>query len=54
MVTNNYMAPELLLDFTYSGIKVDVFALGVVLFMLMTGNRPFNVAKADDLYYKTL
>ncbi len=38
----------------YDAKKADVFALGVVLFVFIKGSPPFEVAKADDVYYKTL
>ena len=37
-----YMAPEIHAKQPYEGKKVDIFALGVVLFILLTGHRPFG------------
>eukprot|EP01017_Pseudomicrothorax_dubius_P014915 TRINITY_DN17408_c0_g1_i1.p1 TRINITY_DN17408_c0_g1~~TRINITY_DN17408_c0_g1_i1.p1 ORF type:complete len:452 (-),score=85.02 TRINITY_DN17408_c0_g1_i1:35-1333(-) len=39
--TPGYVAPELLLDKDY-GISVDMFSLGVCLFILLTGKPPFR------------
>jgi len=50
--TQNYMAPELLgkSGTTYEGSAVDVFACGVMLFMILTAKQPFH--KAKDNWYK--
>lgn len=47
-----YMAPEIHEKKTYSGEKVDLFALGIILFILMSKNPPFRVAdkRVDRLY----
>ena len=50
MGTIAYMAPELLKEGTYEGPPVDMFAIGVVLFMLVTGQFPFF--KAGDYYFE--
>ena len=52
--TPGYMAPEMFLGRGYEGPKIDVFAAGVCLFMLLTSNVPFTVAKATDQYYRLL
>lgn len=44
--TVNYMAPELNLpEIDFSLAKADVFALGVILFNLLTGTFPFSSVK---------
>lgn len=44
--TANYMAPELFgntgEEREYDGTAVDIFACGVILFMMLTGKQPFN------------
>jgi len=51
-----YMAPELVLGrpSAVDGRKVDVWSLGIVLFMLITKAEPFHVALNVDARYKTL
>jgi len=46
------MAPEIHEKKTYSGEKVDIFALGIILFIMMAQNPPFRVAdrRNDKLY----
>lgn len=49
------MAPEIFIDKKYNGATVDLFAAGIVLFIMMAGTPPF--AKADpfkDPHYKLL
>ena len=49
--TPGYMAPELLTKSPYSGQVVDLFSLGVILFIMYAGRPPFTVAaRSDDLY----
>lgn len=40
--TPGYMAPEIIEDQAYSGQAVDVYALGIVLFAMVTGAQPFE------------
>lgn len=50
--TRNYMAPELLEKRPYRGTCVDIFAAGVVLFIMTTGTWPFdNRANTLDKLY---
>lgn len=52
--TPGYMAPEILQKQPYQGQVVDLFALGVILFILYSGHPPFSMANEDDTYYKLL
>ena len=40
--TPSYMAPELVAKKDYLGSPVDVWALGVLLYKMLTGYYPFN------------
>ena len=48
------MAPELILRKPYIGSQIDVFALGVCLFIMYSGTPPFNEAKPDEFYYRCI
>ena len=48
------MAPEILKKQRYQGPVVDLFALGVILFIMRAGHPPFGIASDDDNYYKML
>ena len=50
--TQTYMAPEILRGNAYGGNKVDIFSLGVVQFILVTGTLPFSSATNIDRLYK--
>ena len=52
--TAGYMAPEILLRQAYQGQVVDLFALGVILFILYSGHPPFGMANEEDQYYKLI
>jgi serine/threonine protein kinase len=49
--TKGYMAPEVLSKMPYEAKKVDVFAMGVLLFNLYCGHPPFITATKSDPYY---
>jgi len=42
--TSDYMAPEIIEGKEFDGKKVDVFALGVMMFIMVSGYFPFNNA----------
>ena len=46
------MAPEIVGKREYVGIQADIWALGVVLFALLTGSFPFKGMSTNDLYLK--
>lgn len=48
------MAPEILQRSSYDGRKIDMFAIGVIMFIIVVGNFPFQTASQDDAYYKLL
>ena len=48
------MAPEMGSLLTFDGDSLDVFALGVVMFIMVTGNYPFQQATLNDKYFKLL
>merc|ERR1711904_599108 len=47
------MAPEIPSK-KYEGQSVDIFAAGVILFIMYAGNPPFEKATPNDPYYKIL
>lgn len=46
------MDPDLVKKAAYNGHAADVWALGVLLFILTTGKLPFYAAFEGDLYRK--
>jgi len=51
--TRGYQAPELLLDQPYD-LACDIFSMGVVLFILITGYPPFEQAHYSDRWFRPL
>lgn len=52
--TVDYMAPEIHLGIPYDGKSDDLFAAGIILFMMLTARPPFRCAMKDDPYYKLI
>lgn len=52
--TQSYMAPEILAREAYQGHVVDLFALGIILFILYSGHPPFATADPRDPHYKLI
>lgn len=48
------MSPEIEANQRFDGDKADIFASGVVLFIMTTGFLPFKSTKPEDIYYRTL
>ncbi len=46
------MAPEITYKRDYDGRAVDMWALGVLLFVMLTGTFPFKGTNESDLYHK--
>lgn len=49
--TRSYMAPEVLARQTYDGAKADCWSAGVVLFIMLSGNPPFQMARPGDWWF---
>ena len=52
--TISYTAPELLLNQPYNGIQSDIFSLGQLLFVLVTGRLGFKHANQNDNFYRLI
>ena len=48
------MAPEIVSKKEYSGAPVDVWALGVLLYVLLCGTFPFKAQDEKELYRKII
>lgn len=52
--TMTYMAPEIKEGKTYKGTHVDLFSIGVILFIIVQGIFPFKEARKEEYFYNLL
>jgi len=52
--TMTYMAPEIKLGQQYKGTNVDMFSIGVILFIIVQGIFPFKEARKEEYFYNLL
>lgn len=52
--TPAYIAPEIIQGKGYSGFGVDIWSLGILCFIALTGNVPFRGEKLTDLHQSIL
>jgi serine/threonine protein kinase len=52
--TPGYMAPEVVAKKPYEGILADIFALGVILFIMYLRAPPFDSTSANDYCYQKI
>jgi len=52
--TRSYMAPEVLAHTGYDGSLADVWSAGVVLFIMIAGNPPFQMATRRDWWFNAV
>ena len=45
------MAPEIFNEKKHDGFKSDIFAIGVILFIMVMGSFPFHEGSKKDKYY---
>jgi MAP/microtubule affinity-regulating kinase len=50
--TPSYMSPEIVSNRDYWGNAADVWACGVILFLLLTGTLPFKSGSEKELFRK--
>lgn len=49
-----YMAPEIKEGKNYNGTQVDLFSIGVILFILVQGIFPFKEARTEEFFYSLI
>jgi len=50
--TPTYMAPEIVAKKEYDGFAVDIWALGVILYVMLTGAFPFKGGSEKEIFSK--
>ena len=50
--TPSYMSPEIVSKREYNGPSADIWACGIILFVLLTGTVPFKAQTEKDLFRK--
>lgn len=48
----NYAAPEIFQQDEYVGTATDIFAAGIILFIMISGHPPFSKPDVSDIRYK--
>jgi len=48
------MAPEIHLEKPYQGSQVDVFAAGIIIFVMLTQRPPFSKGSTEDPHYRLI
>jgi serine/threonine protein kinase len=49
-----YMAPEIKENKAYKGKQVDMFSIGVIIFIIVQGIFPFKEARKEEYFYNLL
>ena len=48
--TPSYMSPEIVSKSSYSGFMSDIWACGIILYLMLTGSVPFKAVSEKNLY----
>lgn len=52
--TPTYMAPEIVKRVAYRGSEVDIWAMGIMMYRMLTGTYPFMAQTDKELYKKIM
>jgi serine/threonine protein kinase len=50
--TPAFMAPEIVKKQSYSGFAADIWALGIILYIMLTGKHPFKHKNEQELFQR--